>query len=169
MEEILYVVDEEDKLVRKATRKEVKKNALTHRTSRVIILDKEGKFLVQKRSLKKDMYPGYWDIGIAGTVIENESYESTASRELMEELGISGISNTQLIHSFLFKIKFRSSENKVNCKVYKINYNGKLKLQKEEIDEIKFLALEDVKNLIKNVKFHPAGSLAFNKYLKIKK
>mgnify|MGYP001564276284 CR=1 FL=1 len=56
MEEILDVVDEEDKFVRKATRKEVREKALMHRVSRIIIFNKDKKFVVQKRSMSKDMY-----------------------------------------------------------------------------------------------------------------
>ena len=129
-EEIIYVVDEEDKFVRKATRKEVKQNALMHRTVRVIIHDDEEKFLVQKRSIQKDMFPGYWDIGLAGTVINGASYEETAMRELREELGIVGVSNIQLNKSLLFKIKYKSSNHNLQLKVYKLVYDGKLILQK---------------------------------------
>lgn len=169
MEEILDVVDEKDQFVRKATRKEVRENALIHRTSRVIVKNSQDLFLIQKRSMNKDMYPGYWDIGVAGTVSTGDGYVGTVMRELMEELGIVGISNIQLMHSFLFKIKYRSSENNVNCKFYKLNYDGKLIVQKEEIDEIKFMSLKDIKKLIEKEKFHPVGKMVFEKYLEIEK
>lgn len=165
MEEILYVVDDKDQFVRKVSRKEVIENALIHRTARVIIFNNKGLFLVQKRSMRKDMYPGYWDIGMAGTVIENDGYVGTALRELMEELDIIGVSNIQLMHSFLFKIKYRSSENNVNCKVYKLNYDGKLIVQKEEIDDVKFMTLDNLKKLITKENFHPVGKIVLEKYL----
>lgn len=168
MEEILDVVDDEDKFVRKATRKEVREKALIHRVSRVIIVNSKGEFLVQKRSMNKDIYPGQWDIGVAGTVSSGDGYVGTAMRELMEELGIVGISNIELIHSFLFKIKHRSLENNCICKVYRLNYDGKLVTQREEIDEIKFLASDEVKKLTAEKPFHPVGKLAFEKYLETK-
>lgn len=169
MEEIIYVVDEKDQFVRKATRTEVEENALLHRTSRVIILNNENKFLLQKRSSKKSMYPSYWDIGMAGTVIEGDSYVETAIRELKEELGIYGISNIQMMHSFTFKIRYNSNDINAHYKVYELIYYGKIKIQEEEIDEVKYLTEEEVIKLIENEKFHPVGELIFKKYLEIKK
>lgn len=168
MEEVLDVVNEKDQFVRKATRKEVREKALMYRVSRVIILDKDGKFLLQKRSMQKDIYPGYWDIGVAGTVSSGDGYVGTAMRELMEELGIVGISNIQLMHSFLFKLKYHSSIDNEHCKVYKLIYDGKIIPQKEEVDEIKFLTDEGTKELIGTFNFHPVGAMTFKKYLELK-
>ena len=166
MEEVLYVVDGEDKFVRKATRKEVRENALLHRCSRIIITNGNGLFLAQKRSMGKDIYPGYWDIGVAGTV--SESYESTAIRELMEELGITGVSNIQLAHSFLFKFKYDSKISNAHCKAYELIYHGDFTPQKEEIDEIKLLEPGKIKKLMEAEPFHPIGRLVFEKYLELK-
>ena len=165
MEEIIYVVDEQDQFVRKAARQEVRQKALMHRTARIIISNGNGLFLVQKRSAGKDIYPSHWDIGIAGTVRESESYESTAMRELMEEVSITGISNMQLMHSFLFKIRYSSSVHNAHCKVYMLHYDGRIVPQKEEIDEIGFMAAEDVKEIIRKTQFHPVGKIVFEKYL----
>lgn len=167
-EEIIYVVNEKDQFVRKASRKEVRENALLHRAARVIIINNEGKFLVQKRSLRKDVHPGLWDIGIAETVKEGGSYESTAMRGLLEELGITGVSNIQLMHSVLFKLKYFSPNHNILCKVYNLIYNGKIYAQEEEIDEIKFLTKEDIIDLMEKTGFNPVGKAVFKKYLELK-
>ena len=164
-EEIIYVVDEKDKFVRKATRQEVREKALLHRTSRVIIKNNKDKLLIQKRSKTKDVNPGLWDVGIAETVIEGGSYEGTAMRGLLEELGITGISNIQLMHSLLFKIRFSSPNHNVFLKVYLLKYNGKIEIQTEEIDQVKFVTFDEIKNLIENKSFSPARKLVFKKYL----
>lgn len=165
MEEIIYIVNEKDQFVRKAIRKEVMENGLLHRDSRVIIENSKGELLVHKRSMNKDNYPGLWDIGIAETVKEGEGYVWAAFRGLHEELGIIGISNIQIIHSFLFKIRFSSPQLNELCKVYKLVYGGKLIVQKEEIGEVKFLAKEDVISLIEESPFHPVGKMVFEKYI----
>jgi len=167
-EEIIYVVNEKDQFVRKATRKEVREKALLHRAARVIIKNNEQKFLVQKRSLRKDIHPGLWDIGIAETAKEGGSYESTAMRGLLEELGITGISNIQMMHSVLFKLKYFSKNHNILCKVYYLLYNGQVYSQEEEIDEAKFLTKEEVSNLIEKEAFNPVGKIIFNKYLELK-
>ena len=167
-EEIIYVVNEKNQFVRKTTRKEVMEKGLLHRHARVIIVNKDEKLLVQKRSLSKDKYPGYWDVGVAGTVKEGDSYESTAMHELYEEVGITGISNIQLMRSLLFKFAFHSPEYNVLCKAYKIQYDGKLKLQEEEVDEAKYMLIEEIKNIIEKEPFHPVGKIVFEKYLETK-
>ena len=167
-EEIIYVVNEKDQFVRKATRQEVREKALLHRTSRVIITNNEQKFLIQKRSATKDIHPSLWDIGIAETVKGGDSYESTAMRGLLEELGIIGISNIQMIHSVLFKLKYFSLMHNIFCKVYKLTYNGQVQRQEEEIEEIKFLTKEEIINLIEKADFNPVGKVVFRKYLELK-
>ena len=165
MEEIMYVVDEKDQFVRKAARQEVIQKALLHRTARVIVTNGSGLFLVQKRSADKDIYPSHWDIGIAGIVRGGESYEGTAMRELMEEAGIIGISNIQLMHSFLFKIRYSSPVYNAHCKAYMLHYEGKIIPQKDEMDEVRFIEAEDVKELMGKPQFHPVGKIVFDKYL----
>lgn len=166
-EEVIYIVDENDKFIRKSTRKEVRENSLLHRAARVIITNREGGFLIQKRSLGKDIHPGLWDIGIAETVIDGNSYESTAIRGLMEELGVIGISNIQLMHSVLFKLKYFSPNHNILCKVYSLAYNGRIELQAEEIDEAKFATPEEIKILIEKRQFSPVGKVAFEKFLEL--
>ncbi|MBS3101983.1 NUDIX domain-containing protein [Candidatus Woesearchaeota archaeon] len=167
-EEILDVVDEKDQFVRKATRKEVREKVLLHRVARVIIIGKNSELLIQKRSIMKDMFPGYYDIGLAETVKSGEGYESAAMRGLMEEFGIYGASNIRLTLSFLFRIKYESSQTREICKVYELFYDGKITAQKEEIDDFKFLGIQDIRKLAKDKPFHPAGLIAFNKYLELK-
>ena len=164
-EEILDVVDEQDKFIRKTTRKDVRENVLAHRTARVIIKNPKQEFFIQKRSKNKLTFPSHLDIGIAETVKSGEGYVSAAMRGLMEEVGIVGVSNIRLMHSFLFKIKYTSSQTNEHCKVYELTYDGKIKPQDEEIDDIKFLIIDEIKSLMGREHFHPVGALVFKKYL----
>ncbi len=167
--EYVDVVDEEDKFVRKATEMEMREKTLLHRAARIILVNKEGKFLVQKRSKNKELYPGYWDIGVSETLKSGESYESAAVRGLLEELGLMYISNIQLLHSFIAKLKFRSKQDNVNYKVYEYLCQGKVYVNKDEIEEAKFIPLEEVEKLISEGKFTPGGEMAFRECLKGKK
>ncbi|MBS3080973.1 peptide-methionine (R)-S-oxide reductase MsrB [Candidatus Pacearchaeota archaeon] len=169
MDEIVYVVNKKDQFVKKATRKEVREKALLHRVARVIILNDEKKFLIHKRTKNKDINPGLWDIGIAETVIEGDSYESTAMRGLNEELSIQGISNVQLSRSVLFKLIYLSLNHNILCKIFNLIYNGPIYFQKEEIEEIKFLDKGELLELIKSKKFSPVGKTVFETYLKLKR
>lgn len=73
---------------------------ILHRTSHVWLLRKRPsgtEVLLQKRSSNKDSYPGCYDISSAGHIPAGCSYTESALRELSEELGITGISESDLI------------------------------------------------------------------------
>jgi 16S rRNA (adenine1518-N6/adenine1519-N6)-dimethyltransferase len=55
----------------------------------LFILNRNDELFLQKRSWRKDCYPGRWDSSAAGHVDAGESYDACARRELSEELGIS--------------------------------------------------------------------------------
>ena len=162
MEEMLDVVDENDMVVRKATRKEVRGKGLLHKCARVIIINNNGELMLQKRTMTKDIYPGHWDIGVAETVKSGESYEEAAARGLKEEAGIKA-NPSEL--NFLFEARYKSKNNNAKTHVYACKYNGKVIPQEEEIDEIGFMAAEDVKEIIGKIQFHPVGKIVFEKYL----
>lgn len=54
----------------------------------MIILEKDGEFLLGKRSAWKSKAPGYW-CPISGHIESSESEENAVIREAKEELGIS--------------------------------------------------------------------------------
>lgn len=55
-----------------------------HATIHVWVLDHESRVLLQQRSLKKQHFPGMWDISAAGHIGPDES----GVREVREELGV---------------------------------------------------------------------------------
>lgn len=166
-EEILDLVDEEDEVISQATRKEVREKSLLHRIAKIIIVNDKGEFLVQKRSKNKDIFPGYWDFGVAETVCSGESYEEAASRGLKEEIGIF-MSPIDLAHSLQFRFKYRSPNHNTNCKIYKAFYNKEITLQTEEIDCIEFLKKDEVIKLMSLEDFYPGSVQIFAKYARMK-
>ena len=58
--------------------------------------EKIGDLYVQKRTLTKDVYPGYYDVATGGVLQAGETYEQSAERELAEELGIRNIPQVPL-------------------------------------------------------------------------
>ncbi len=87
--ELFDVADEDDHTLRQATRSEVHEQGLIHRAVHILVFNKRGDLLLQKRSLLKDRHPGVWDSSAAGHLDAGEDYEHAARRELAEELGIS--------------------------------------------------------------------------------
>jgi 16S rRNA (adenine1518-N6/adenine1519-N6)-dimethyltransferase len=86
--ELLEIVDEQDRVTGTATRKEIHRQGLMHRAVHIFVFNARGKIYVQRRSSAKDRHPLKLDSSAAGHVDPGETYEQTAVRELQEELGI---------------------------------------------------------------------------------
>ena len=83
------IVDEHDRVVGAAPRREVHGDNLRHRAVHILIFNKAGEVFLQKRSRVKDRHPLRWDSSAAGHVDAGEEFDQAAHRELREELGIS--------------------------------------------------------------------------------
>lgn len=140
MTEYFDVVDENDRVIGRATRQECHKNPeLLHRSAGVMVFNSKGELLMQKRSMKKDTNPGKWSISSWGHPNLGESYEHAAAREMKEELGISGELEQ------LFKIPFRVSyESEIFC-IFKAASEGPFRPDPEEVEKVKFIGLDEMK------------------------
>ena len=91
LKELFDIVDENDKVVGRATRGQVHGNPkLIHRSVGVAVFNSKGELFLQKRTATKDTDPLLWTISCSGHVGRGDAYEKTAVRELEEELGIKG-------------------------------------------------------------------------------
>src|SRR5579875_505738 len=82
-------INERDEVIGRVTRGEVHRNpALLHRSVQVLIFSSDGRLLLQRRSARKDLFPGYYCASASGHVMAGDDYERTAQREVAEELGI---------------------------------------------------------------------------------
>ena len=109
------------------------------------IMNEEGKFLMQQRSLKKRIYPGKWSV-TGGAVDPGEKPIDAVYRECKEEIGANLDPNKvefmmSLKRSHVFIDIFLDKEN--------INEND-LKLQEDEVACIKWLDRQEIKDIIKN-------------------
>ena len=95
-DEIVTIVDEYNNVVGALSRKEMRAKRLLHRATYVMVFNPRKELYVQKRTPTKDVFPGYYDVAAGGVVLEGESYEQGAMRELSEELGIFGVSLRRL-------------------------------------------------------------------------
>lgn len=133
-QELLDVVDKNDKTIDVKTRGEVHAKGLMHRAVHILVFNSAGQLFIQKRSMSKDENPGQWDTSAAGHVDSGETYQQCAIRELEEELGISDIRLNRLFH-----IDPSSMNGMEHSDIYRCIYDGELCLQTEEIDDGKWL------------------------------
>jgi len=97
-DELFVVVDKNDKVVGYRTRKECHQNkTLIHRSVGMVISNAKGEILLQKRSLTKDLYPGFYSSSCSGHLKKGEDYQKAAEREIKEELGVARKLNIKLL------------------------------------------------------------------------
>nr|WP_320010040.1 NUDIX domain-containing protein [uncultured Desulfobulbus sp.] len=141
-EEIVAIVDRDNTVIGAVTRRIMRQQKLIHRASYILVFNTEGELFIQKRSLSKDIFPGYWDLAAGGVVLADESYEESAKRELKEELGISGVKLRPLFDQF-----YEDADNAVWGRIFACTSNGPFVLQEEEIDYGRFIGLGEIEEL----------------------
>lgn len=161
-EEIIDVVDENDKVLRSAPRKEVHQHpGWIHRSVSVWVFNSQGEiFMAQRKSTcKRD--PLKWYAGASGHIDAGESYESAAKRELKEELGIEG----EL--KYEFDIKAYDDIEKENFRVFSVITDEKIVIDPSEVEQGHFMSVEKLKEEIKanpdkfSRKLHPIAKRYF--------
>ncbi len=162
--EIVQIVDTCNRPVAQVPRHIMRRDGLIHRASYILVFNRVGHLFVQKRTIIKDVFPGYWDVAAGGVVLGTESYEQSAYRELQEELGVE---DTRL--TFLFDHYYADQQNKVWGYVYSCCSDGPFILQKEEIDEGKFLSIDEILRLQQSEPFTPDGIEIVKRYQNLKK
>jgi len=129
--ELLSVVDENDRIIDTCARHIIHATGLRHRAVHILVFNGEGQLFLQKRSMKKDLNGGLWDTSAAGHVDAGEDYDISAVREIEEELGI--ISEHAL--ELLFKLPATAALGMEFIQVYRCMHNGPFVLAADEIDE----------------------------------
>tara|TARA_B100001741_G_C16113576_1_gene396666 strand:+ start:16 stop:567 length:552 start_codon:yes stop_codon:yes gene_type:complete len=153
-EEFLEVYSPEGtKTGQKKSKSEIHRKGLFHSTVHVWIFTEEGNILIQKRSKKKELNPGVWDVSVAGHVKFNENIKKAAKRETLEETGINintkdllkiGVYRSINIHPTAIDKEF------FHTYILKIDKNSiNLDYKNNEVDDLKFISIEEMESLIK--------------------
>ena len=131
----------------------IKKDGDYHRVIAVLIVNND-KILIHQRSKNKKVYPSLWSLFIRGHVQSGEDSLDAALREIKEEIGIS-INKNEL--EFLYTLKEEAKKKDYienmfyDTYILRKNINIKnITIQKEEVDDIKYINIDEVYNLIKN-------------------
>ncbi len=129
--EMLIVVDEADQIIEYRTRAECHANStLMHRTVGVLLTTDNGELVLQKRTMTKDMDAGLWGISAAGHVMQGQTDEEAAHRELREEIGV----DTHL--EFAGKMIIKNTMESERAVVYTGVHSGPFKAHPDEVAEI---------------------------------
>ncbi len=152
-EELLAVIDNESSIIKgeSVSRTTAHEKGILHGASHVFIyrVSDSGsiEFLLQRRSINKDSYPGCLDISSAGHIEYGMDFLDTALKELHEELGID-VKPNELIEGFtqnyhrtdIFHGKI--FDNREINKIYLLKKDIDISscvLQQEEVSEVLWL------------------------------
>jgi isopentenyl-diphosphate delta-isomerase type 1 len=141
--EQFIVVNEQDEIVGYKSRYECHHNkSIIHRCTDVALFNTKGKIALQKRSMNKDLYPGYYCITASGHVSKGESYEEAAYRELEEEMGVKGV---VLKKQETFMV-YNETETEMTT-LFVGNYDGIFTYPADEVECIQYFSQEEVKTM----------------------
>ena len=126
------------------------------------IMNSNGEFLFQKRTPNKRTFPNKWS-QTGGGVDEGETTLEAALRECSEELGISiNPDNMELILSFKRKYDF--------VDVWLVKQDLKIEdlvLQEDEVSEVKWATIDEIRNLMKTVELAASINIYFDMFLNL--
>jgi len=141
-EELLEIVNEKGEVLKIAARSAIHGNpSLIHRVVHVLVFNKKGELLLQKRSMNKDVAPGRWDTSVGGHVGLREDLSTSSKREMHEELGITG-HEPEYLYSYLHSNPFETE----HVTTYRCTHEheGEIFFNREEIDEVKFWSFAEI-------------------------
>ena len=141
-EELVDIVDETGAVVDTVPRARMRAENLLHRSVFIVVLNDADELLVHRRADWKDIWPGAWDIAVGGVVATDESWESAASRELVEELGIGG----ELV--YLGEGIYEDADVRELARVYRVHSEGPFTFVDDEIVEAAWLAVSDLRDWV---------------------
>jgi 8-oxo-dGTP pyrophosphatase MutT (NUDIX family) len=159
-DEIVVIVDQDNNIVGAVPRREMRAKRLAHRSTYILVFNSRGELYVQKRTLTKDVFPGYYDIAAGGVVLARETYEQGAARELEEEMGIRDVPLTRL-----FDFYFENKHTRLWGCAFSCTYDGVVVLQEEEVESGAFVPVDDILRRAETQPFTPDGIYVLQRYL----
>jgi len=159
-EELVDIVDEDDRVVGRASRREVRARHLRHRSTYILLFNAQSQIFVHQRTATKDIYPSYNDVAFGGVVAAGEDYDAGARRELAEEIGVEGVPLRRVLG-----FRFDDDNNHVNGVLYTATYDGAMQLQAAEVANGRWMDLDAVIDLAQREPFCPDGIEALRRYL----
>ena len=135
------------------SREEVHKKGLWHRTAHIWVVNSKGNILLQKRSSMKKTSPNMWTTSASGHLSAGDSSIDGALRELKEEIGIDA-KPEELKYLFSVSEEVVKNEDYTDRELvdvyilYKNPIIENLKLQYEEVSEVKWFSLSEFENMV---------------------
>ena len=140
-EEMLILVDENDKQMGTMGKMEVHRKGLLHRAFSVFIINEKNELLLQQRALSKYHSPSLWTNTCCSHQHEGETSTQAAKRRLNQEMGIK--TSLEFLFSFIYKAEFENGliEHEYDH-VFIGRSNQNPKVDKSEVESWKWVSLD---------------------------
>ena len=142
--EELILVDEQDNEIGFRSKADCHDgDGLLHRAFSLFLFNEKGQLLLQQRSEKKRLWPGYWSNSCCSHPRRGETLSIATMRRLDDELNVSA--DLKLIYNFKYQANFQGigSENEL-CHVFLGKLKDKVNPNQNEIQRIRYLEANDL-------------------------
>ena len=142
MEDLIALVDINDRITGYETKGEVHRRGLLHRAFSVFIV-RNGKMLIQRRNPDKYHSGGLWSNTCCSHQRKGEELQESVHRRMIEEMGID--CGLEELFSFVYRTQFRPDLIEYEYDhVFAGTYDGEVRVNPEEASEIKWIPLEEL-------------------------
>ncbi|MBQ0093467.1 MAG: NUDIX domain-containing protein [Bacteroidales bacterium] len=141
--EMLPVVESNGMVSAQASRTACHQRRLLHPVVRLFLINREGRFFLQKRAVTKELYPGLWDNAVTGHVLYGESFQEALFREASEEICLRRFNPLQ-IGGYIYKIP---AERELVC-VYAAVGTFSLNPNTDEVETGEYWSAEQIEKAV---------------------
>ena len=138
--EELILVDSDDNEIGYSSKSECHKGLGTlHRAFSIFLFNSNGELLIQKRSVKKELWGQYWSNSCCSHPRKGEDLYEAATRRIQQELSI------ECNLSFLYKFQYQENYNNNGsehelCSVFYGLYDGSIQCNENEVEDWRMIS-----------------------------
>lgn len=146
---LLDIVNENDEVIGVGEKDQKAELGFISRVAAIFLFDLNGNIYICKRAAHKKYSPNLYDLAAVGAVLQGESYEEAAVRELEEELSVR--CELKMMDKFYQEAEDTGNGKKLKyfCAVF-LGQTDEIPILNEELSEIKKLSWEQLQNELEN-------------------
>ncbi|MDI6591476.1 MAG: isopentenyl-diphosphate Delta-isomerase [Patescibacteria group bacterium] len=146
MEKVI-LVNKKDKMIGVEEKMKAHLQGKLHRAFSILLFNKKGEILIQKRAKSKYHSSGLWTNTCCSHPRPKETLEKAAKRRLKEEMGITA--NLKKAFGFIYKAKLGNLTEYEFDHVFLGRFDGEPKPNKKEVENWQWVKLADLEIDIK--------------------
>jgi isopentenyl-diphosphate Delta-isomerase len=135
---IVDVVDDADRKIGQAPRKEVLPRALNFHTVHLFLFDVAGRLLLQQLGAKRERHALKWGASVAAYLFAGETYDEAIRRRALQELGVT------IEPRPIGKIQMTDENSTKFVTLFTARLQGDLSPDAAHIEDIRFASVDDV-------------------------